>query len=134
MRTKLPTEQTTVKRVAASMPRLRRGCLAAGAVVACWFVIGVASAGARHVEAGYPNSIVAMGHSGLTGWDSDPDKRGVDAPQNSWATGTNPAVNSIYQRILTRNEGIRDHAFNLAVSGSKVDDLLRQADEAAALP
>jgi hypothetical protein len=134
MRAKWPTEQTTVRRVAASMLRDHRGCLATGAVIASWFVIGVASAGAHHVEASYPNSIVAMGHSGLTGWNSDPKKPGLDAPQNSWATGANPAVNSIYRRILTLNEGMRDHAYNLAVSGSKVDDVLRQADEAARLP
>lgn len=74
------------------------------------------------------------GHSGLTGWNSDPKQPRLDAPQNSWATGANPAVNSIYQRILALNEGIRGHAYNLAVSGSKVGDLVRQANEAAALP
>jgi hypothetical protein len=103
-------------------------------VIACCCVIGVAPAGARHVEVSYPNSIVAMGHSGLTGWNSDPKKPGLDAPENSWATGANPAVNSIYQHILRLNAGIRDHSYDLAVSGSKVDDLLRQADEAATLP
>jgi hypothetical protein len=134
MRVKWAREQTTVKRAGASMLRRHRGGLAAGAVIACCCVIGVAPAVARHVEAGYPNSIVAMGHSGLTGWNSDPKKPGRDAPENSWATGSTPAVNSIYQRILGLNDGIRDHAYDLAVSGSKVDDLIRQADEAAALP
>jgi hypothetical protein len=114
--------------------RFRRGGLAARALIACCWVIGVAPAGAHHVEGGYPNSIVAMGHSGLTGWNSDPENPSRDVPENSWATGSNPAVNSIYQRILALNEGIRDHAYNLAVSGSKVDDLVRQANEAAALP
>jgi hypothetical protein len=111
-----------------------RSGLAVGAVIACWFAIGVTSAEAHHAATVYPNSIVAMGHSGLTGWNSDPKKRGLDAPENSWATGTNPAVNSIYQHLLRLNDGIRDHSYDLAVSGSKVDDLLRQADEAATLP
>jgi hypothetical protein len=36
----------------------------------------------------YPSSIVAIGHSGLTGYDSDPDRPGLDVGENSWATGT----------------------------------------------
>jgi len=68
-----------------------------------------------------------MGHSGATGFDSDPRRPNVDAPENSWATGTNPAVNSIYRRILARNPAIDGHALNVATSGSDVRDLMRQA-------
>ena len=55
----------------------------------------------------YPNSMVVLGHSGATGYDSDPASPGADAPQNSWATGTNPAVNSIYSRLLALNPAIK---------------------------
>src|SRR5215217_954178 len=40
-----------------------------------------------------PIGIVAIGHSGLTGESSDLDRPGEPAPENSWATGTNPEVN-----------------------------------------
>ena len=73
-----------------------------------------------------------MGHSGATGYDSNPLHRGTDAPENSWATGSNPAVNSIYRRLLARNPAIEGHAFNVARSGSNVDDLMRQARLAVA--
>jgi GDSL-like lipase/acylhydrolase family protein len=82
----------------------------------------------------YPNSIVVIGHSGATGYNSDPQNPGVDAKANSWATGSNPAVRSIYLRILARNPGIKGHNFNLAVDGSDVTDLVRQAREAVSLP
>lgn len=77
-------------------------------------------------------SMVVVGHSGATGWNSDPSRPG-DARYNSWATGSNPAVDSIYQRLLPTNPGLRDHAINQAVSGSKVTDLDRQLDAAFAL-
>jgi len=38
--------------------------------------------------------IIALGHSALTGENSDPQNPFVPALQNSWATGTNPAVAS----------------------------------------
>ena len=40
----------------------------------------------------YPNSIVVLGHSGATGYDSDPKAPETDATQNSWATGDNPEI------------------------------------------
>lgn len=53
--------------------------------------------------------------------------------QNSWATGDNPEVNSIYLRLVRLNPALKDHATNVAVSGSNVNDLVRQAEEAVAL-
>jgi hypothetical protein len=55
----------------------------------------------------YPNSIVVLGHSGTTGYDSDPKAPETDAVQNSWATGDNPAVDSIYLRLLALNPAAR---------------------------
>src|SRR3954467_12886103 len=78
----------------------------------------------------YPNSIAVLGHSGATGWNSNPHRRNQDAPENSWATGTNPTVNSIYRRILARNPAVRGHNYNLAVAGSDIDEMVSQAQEA----
>jgi hypothetical protein len=80
----------------------------------------------------YPNAIALLGHSGATGFDSDPARPGADAKQNSWATGDNPAVNSIYLRLLALNPAVRGHNLNVAVAGSRVDDLSGQADQALA--
>ena len=75
----------------------------------------------------YPNSIAVLGHSGATGEDSDPSLPGAVVRANSWATGTNPAVNSVYRRILARHPGIKGHNFNLAQGGANVRSLLSQA-------
>ena len=84
-------------------------------------------------QVAYPSSIVALGHSGSTGYNSDPRRPRTDANENSWSTGSNPAVNSLYRRILARNPAIKGHNLNLAVDGSKVDDLVLQAQEAVQL-
>ena len=84
-------------------------------------------------HAGYPDSIVVIGHSGATGEDSDPAQPHVEIRANSWATGTNPAVHSVYQRILAKNPAIRGHNFNLAQGGATVEQLLAQAQNAVQL-
>ena len=70
----------------------------------------------------YPNAIAVLGHSGATGYDSDPKRPRVDAEENSWATGDNPAVDSIYLRLLALNPAVRGHNTNLAVDGTGVDN------------
>src|SRR4051794_10337701 len=45
-----------------------------------------------------PSGVIAIGHSGLTGEGTAEPER--PALENSWATGTNPSVNSIYRRLL----------------------------------
>lgn len=81
-------------------------------------------------ESGYPNSLVVLGHSGAIAYNSDPDQPGVEVRSNSWATGTNPEVNSVYQRILAENPAVEEHAFNVAQGGATVDDLRIQANQA----
>ena len=66
----------------------------------------------------YPNAVVVLGHSGATGYDSDTKAPETDARQNSWATGDNPAVDSIYLRLLALNPAVRGHNTNLAVAGT----------------
>src|SRR5215470_16092391 len=74
--------------------------------------------------------IIALGHSGLTGENSDPQSPGVPAPQNSWATGTNPAVDSIYQRLAAVDPAVRGHAVNEAGGGAPVGSLVGEATQA----
>jgi GDSL-like Lipase/Acylhydrolase len=92
-------------------------------------------ASAPHVAStpGYPDSIVVIGHSGATGEDSDPTQPHVEIRANSWATGTNPAVHSVYQRILAKNPAIRGHNFNLAQGGATVEQLIAQDRNAVQL-
>ncbi len=77
---------------------------------------------------GYPNSIAVLGDSGATGENSDPDQPGVEVRANSWATGTNPQVESLYLRILRHNPAIKDHNTNYAEAGGDVVALAGQAD------
>ncbi len=75
-----------------------------------------------------PGGIVVIGHSGATGWNSDPANPGVDVKANSWATGSNPDVDSIYLRSLATDPTLEGKAWNYAISGSEVTSLLAQAN------
>src|SRR4051794_14135573 len=72
------------------------------------------------------DAIAVIGHSGATGYDSTGTDGDVLA--NSWATGTNPKVASIYERLLAAHPRLRDHAYNAAVGGSDSNDLMNQAE------
>ena len=72
------------------------------------------------------DAIAVIGHSGATGYDSTGTDG--DVPANSWATGTNPKVASIYERLLAAHPTLKDHAYNAAVSGSDSNDLTDQAE------
>ena len=61
------------------------------------------------------DSIVVLGHSGTTGYGSDPSNPGGDVRENSWATGSNPAVDSIYRRLLATHPAMKGHATSLGV-------------------
>lgn len=82
---------------------------------------------------GYPDSMAVLGHSFTTGWNTDPDRPQQDAPENSWAAGTNPAVDSVYERILARNPAIRGHVWNLGQDGAGVYQFAAQAQRVAEL-
>ena len=78
-----------------------RRTLIVGALMLGFLLLVTAAANAGH--GGYPNSIAVLGHSGATGESSDPNKPlHYEARENSWATGTNPAVKSLYLRLLSR--------------------------------
>lgn len=89
-----------------------------------------ASSPAPKSTPGYSSSIAVLGHSGATGEGSDPDRPGEEVRANSWATGTNPEVKSLYLRILAKNPAIKGRNLNLAEAGGTVDMLVLQAEEA----
>jgi hypothetical protein len=84
---------------------------------------------------GQGKSIVVIGHSGATGENSDEGSaaaasrlNAADARENSWATGTNPAVDSVYQRLVAKSPEYNGHQFNLAADGADVTAMIGQAD------
>ena len=79
-----------------------------------------------------PVGIIAIGHSGLTAENSDPRSPGLPALENSWATGTTPAVDSIYLRLVAAHPDAEGHVANTASGGAGVALLARQAQAALA--
>ena len=79
---------------------------------------------------GSPVGVIALGHSGLTGYASDPNRPEGDARENSWATGTSPEVNSVYRRLVAVRPENEGHVANLAEDGSGAGRLVTQAQEA----
>ena len=67
------------------------------------------------------------------GYASDPAHPFQEARANSWATGTNPAVRSIYSRLLAANPAIRGRAFNFGSHEATVRDLPSQVRKATLL-
>lgn len=67
-----------------------------------------------------PTSMAAVGDS-ITRAASSAGSLGVDAPQNSWATGTSSTVNSHARRLGAL--GAQLTTYNLAVSGAKMASL-----------
>jgi lysophospholipase L1-like esterase len=79
----------------------------------------------------YPSSIAALGDSITRAFDTCSFPY-VDCPANSWSTGTNTAVGSLYERLLPLNPQISGHTYNDAKTGAKMVDLPGQAATAAA--
>ena len=64
-----------------------------------------------------------LGHSGSTGENSDPDEPGVETRRNSWATDTDPGVDSVYLRILAHNPAIEGHNLSYSEAGGGIDQV-----------
>ena len=75
-----------------------------------------------------------LGDGGATGYASDTAHPFRDARSNSWATGTNPAVRSIYSRLLASNPAVRGHNFNFAADGATMKDIPLQVRKAVTIP
>jgi lysophospholipase L1-like esterase len=72
--------------------------------------------------------IIAIGASGLTGQNTDPSLPPYSPVlENSWATGSNPEVDSIYQRLVAGWPETEGHVSNQAVGGARVNTLAYQA-------
>ena len=102
-----------------------RRLLAAIAAALC--LTALASSAALAV---YPNSMAATGDSITRAFNTCAFPF-TDCTQNSWATGTEAAVNSFYLRIRERNRGIEGRASNDARSGARMSNLPEQATTAA---
>jgi lysophospholipase L1-like esterase len=82
-----------------------------------------------------PRVMAALGDSITRGFNTSgpgcPTGPSLDCPQNSWATGTNPEVDSVRERL----DAISPQpltAYNDAVSGARAINLVSQAQAAAA--
>jgi lysophospholipase L1-like esterase len=92
-------------------------------------VLALASLSAASAQAAIPNSMDALGDS-ITRAFNTCSFPFTDCLENSWATGTNSAVNSYYLRLLAKNPGISGHNNNDAKSGAKMSELNGQAEKA----
>ena len=70
-----------------------------------------------------PVGVVAIGHSGLTGENTDPNRPSQAALENSWATGTAPEVDSVYQRLVAVRPETEGQVVNAAFGGAEVSSL-----------
>jgi hypothetical protein len=109
-----------------------------GALVVSSLLVAPASAGARHEPAArgaaaYPNAIVVLGDGAAAGHSTNPAHPLFDVPDNSWATGANPAVDSVYSRILALNPAVRGHGVNLATDDLSPAGFAAQMHRAIAL-
>jgi len=110
--------------------------IAVGLVVAAGLATGddpaarpAARLAASHAPT-YPSSMDALGGSVTRGFNTDCPDAWTDCPDNSWATGANPAVDSVYLRLLALNPHLRNNNANDAESGTTMADLDEQAQSA----
>jgi lysophospholipase L1-like esterase len=84
-----------------------------------------------------PEVMAALGDSITRAFNTEiapptcPTGPSLDCPKNSWSTGTNPAVDSQFQRIEAIDPGRNPVAFNDSRSGASAVDLPGQAQTAA---
>jgi hypothetical protein len=77
------------------------------------------------VDLAHPVGIIAIGHSGLTGEGTGEMSQPLKA--NSWATGTDPQVDSVYLRMVAALPETEGHVSNTAVGGAPASTLSSQA-------
>lgn len=81
------------------------------ALATCGLSVAPLAAGG---QSAYPTSLVVLGAATAAGYGADPAHPYSISPQNSWGSGTNPAVKSVYSRLLALNPALKGHALNLA--------------------
>lgn len=77
-----------------------------------------------------PRGVIAFGHSSLTGLSADADRPQENSPESSWATGTNPAVDSVYLRLVRVRPETKGAVANTAQNGAESSTLPAQAKAA----
>src|SRR5262245_47311319 len=87
--------------------------LTIAALLAALAGVPLAAAGVHHT-ARYPSSMAVLGTATAAGWQTNTAHPFQEAPENSWATGTNPTVNSIYSRLLALNPAVKGRNVNLS--------------------
>src|SRR3954453_6733530 len=122
----------------------RRLSVAALAAVMLVAFGAVGSASASPAKVGPPTSIDALGDSITRGFNSQGVGCGAfaDCPANSWATGTNVAVNSYFTRVKALNPSVvlarpvtsATSGGNDAVTGAKMTNLVSQATNSVNAP
>jgi lysophospholipase L1-like esterase len=76
--------------------------------------------------------MAAAGDSITAGFDADWGHVLRADPAASWSTGTDPEVDSQYERLVGANPALAGHSFNEARTGARVADLDAQLRRAAA--
>jgi hypothetical protein len=104
-----------------------RRLLLAAAAALC--LTALAAPTAHATITAYPNSMAATGASATRAANTCEGGGRGGCPGNSWATGTNPDVDSIYERIRAVHPAIEGHAYNDAVGGQKMSNLAAQFDD-----
>jgi acyl-homoserine lactone acylase PvdQ len=103
------------------VPRMRRVAIAIATRLA---TLAISAVPASAVQP--PKVMAALGDSITRAFNSDgpgcPTVPSLDCPKNSWSTGTNPAVNSQFQRIEAIDPGRNPVAYNDARSSVRMGD------------
>ena len=106
--------------------------LLAAAAAACIVLAGCSAPAPAPIPTttspGAPVGLIAIGHSGLTGEGTGAEFSAV--PENSWATGTSPDVNSVYSRLIEALPQTEGNVANAAAGGAKASLLSSQAESA----
>ena len=119
--------------------RWGRWCRLGACLTVLWLMAACGGGAAAPTSGGTPESsppaaklsgLIALGHSGLTGENSDPGHPGVEAKQNSWATGTAAGLQSVYQRMTAIRPDTAGHVANAAMASASAADLAGQASDA----
>jgi lysophospholipase L1-like esterase len=101
----------------------------AGTASAVWVT---RSKSASPVQPSLPGSMASAGDSITRAFDLDGRHFLQDSPEESWASGTDPAVNSHYVRLVAANPTIAGKVYNDARVGAKMEALRGQLAMAAA--
>ncbi len=117
-----------------SIRRARAACCAL-ALASLLGVFGAGAAGANASgptpERRLPQSMASAGDSITRAFDIDLAHVLRDSPQFSWSTGTEPKVNSEYDRLRARGADIGDRVYNDAKTGATMSALGGQLASAA---